>query len=244
MRTIELRGVSKNFRGPEGTVGAVSNVSVSVQPGSFTTIVGLSGCGKTTLLRLMAGLIEPTAGSLHSDEGPLEDTRHTAALVFQDARLLPWLSVETNLLLALRRERLPRHEALDRVHWALESVRMMPWRSAYPDALSGGMAQRVNLARALCRQQGLWLLDEPFSALDAINRRALQTELLRLWAEASPTVVLVTHDVPEAVLLSDRILTMSDGKIISDRQVSLPRPRRSSDHAFGGMVADTFATIG
>ncbi|HKK48652.1 MAG TPA: ATP-binding cassette domain-containing protein [Alkalispirochaeta sp.] len=147
---------------------AVSDVSASVLPGNFTTIVALSGCGKTTLL---------------------------------------------------------------------------PWHSAYPHALSGGMAQRVNLARALCRQQGLWLLDEPFSALDAINRRALQTELLRLWAEAGPTVVLVTHDVPEAVLLSDRILTMSAGRIISDRRVSLPRPRTTGDPAFGAMVADTFATI-
>ncbi|MDA3947850.1 MAG: ABC transporter ATP-binding protein [Spirochaeta sp.] len=244
MRTIELRRVSREFRSADATVAAVSDVSVAVQPGSFTTIVGLSGCGKTTLLRLMAGLIEPTSGILHSDEGPIGIMRHTAALVFQDARLLPWLNVETNLLLALRRERLPRNEARERVSSALSSVGMFSWRSAYPRALSGGMAQRINLARALCRRQKLWLLDEPFSALDAINRRALQTELLRLWSETSPTVVLVTHDVPEAVLLSDRILTMSDGRIISDRSVGLPRPRTPTDHAFGEMVAETFATLG
>ena len=241
MISLDLEGVSRRFNAAGTAIHAVRDVSVHIEPGSFASIVGASGCGKTTLLRLVAGLINPDGGRITFGGRVEANRRHHAALVFQDARLLPWLTVEKNLLLALRREDDVR--APDRIHRALELVGMRRWVSAYPHQLSGGMAQRVNLARALCQNRDLWLLDEPFSALDAINRRQLQGELSRIWETQRPTVLLVTHDVTEAVLLSDRILTMTDGTFTRDRTVDIPRPRVHTDIAFVTAVAETYASL-
>ena len=243
MISLDLERVSRSFSTGGTPVHAVENVSVHVEPGSFTAIVGASGCGKTTLLRLIAGLIDPDGGRITFGGRADPNRRHHAALVFQDARLLPWLTVEKNLLLALRHEHDFRARGRERVRRALELVGMRRWISAYPYQLSGGMAQRVNLARALCQNRDLWLLDEPFSALDAINRRQLQEELSRIWETQRPTVLLVTHDVTEAILLSDRILTMTDGKFTRDRAVDVPRPRVHTDIAFVTAVAETHASL-
>jgi ABC-type nitrate/sulfonate/bicarbonate transport system ATPase subunit len=188
-------------------------------------------------LRLIAGLIDLDGGRITLGGKVELHRRHHAALVFQDARLLPWLSVEKNLLLALRRENISMEESRSRVHEALQTVGMERWLSALPHQLSGGMAQRVNLARALCQRRDLWLLDEPFSALDAINRRQLQEELLTIWRRRKPTVLLVTHDVAEAALLSDRVLTMAHGRFVAERTIDLRRPREAMDPDFVNIVA-------
>ncbi|SIQ48387.1 NitT/TauT family transport system ATP-binding protein/sulfonate transport system ATP-binding protein [Alkalispirochaeta americana] len=237
MISLEVHNLSCQYTTRDRSVLAVDRLDLKVHSGTFTAIVGASGCGKTTLLRLIAGLRRADQGSISFGGAADPDRRHHAALVFQDDRLLPWLTVRQNLLLALRREALGAPEREERLRAALELVKMERWGSAYPYQLSGGMAQRVNLARALCQRRSLWLLDEPFSALDAITRLQLQQELSRLWAAEEPTVLLVTHDISEAVLLADRVLTMGEGVILHDRSLELPRPRRRSDPAFIATVS-------
>lgn len=234
---VDIEQASRAFWTSGERIDAVYGASAHLEPGTFTSVVGASGCGKTTLLRLIAGLIDLDGGRITLGGKVELHRRHHAALVFQDARLLPWLSVEKNLLLALRREEISAEESRNRVREALHTVGMERWRSALPHQLSGGMAQRVNLARALCQRRDLWLLDEPFSALDAINRRQLQQDLLALWHRRKPTVLLVTHDVTEAALLSDRVLTMAEGRFVADRAVDIPHPRETSDPGFVNVVA-------
>jgi sulfonate transport system ATP-binding protein len=234
---VDIERAARTFWSAGRRITAVSGASAQLEPGTFTSVVGASGCGKTTLLRLIAGLIELDGGRITLGGKVELHRRHHAALVFQDARLLPWLSVEKNLLLALRREQIDADESRSRVREALQTVGMERWSSASPHQLSGGMAQRVNLARALCQRRDLWLLDEPFSALDAINRRQLQDDLLSIWRERRPTVLLVTHDVAEAVLLSDRVLTMAQGSFVADRPIDIPRPRDTLDADFVNAVA-------
>ncbi|POR03021.1 hypothetical protein AU468_05545 [Alkalispirochaeta sphaeroplastigenens] len=237
MISLEVQDLSCEYTSRDRSVLAVDRLNLTVHSGTFTAIVGASGCGKTTLLRLIAGLRRADRGSISFGGAADPDRRHHAALVFQDDRLLPWLTVRQNLLLALRRESLAAPEREERLRAALELVKMDRWGSAYPYQLSGGMAQRVNLARALCQRRSLWLLDEPFSALDAITRLQLQQELSRLWEATEPTVLLVTHDISEAVLLADRVLTMGEGRILHDRALDLARPRRRSDPAFIAAVS-------
>ena len=234
---VDLERVCRSFWTSGEQIDAVRDATAHLEPGTFTSVVGASGCGKTTLLRLIAGLIDLDGGRITLGGKVELHRRHHAALVFQDARLLPWFSVEKNLLLALRREEIGVEESRSRVREALQTVGMERWRSALPHQLSGGMAQRVNLARALCRRRDLWLLDEPFSALDAINRRQLQDDLLRIWHQRTPTVLLVTHDVTEAALLSDRVLTMAQGSFVADRTIDIPRPRDAMDTDFVNAVA-------
>ena len=190
-------------------------LNLRVGQGSFTAIVGPSGCGKTTLLRIIAGLLRPGGGEL-SFSGTEPPRR---SFMFQDPRLLPWLTVEQNLLLAFPRGRAA---GLDR---ALELVGLSAWKRAYPRQLSGGMAQRAALARALCRDPQLLLLDEPFGSLDALTRIRLRTELDELWKALRITVILVTHDIEEAVYLGDRVLLMRDGVMGGEVPIELPRPR-------------------
>lgn len=234
---VDMEHVSRTFWTAGERIEAVSGATAHLEHGTFTSVVGASGCGKTTLLRLIAGLIELDGGRITLGGKVGLHRRHHAALVFQDARLLPWLSVERNLFLALRREEITADESRSRVREALHTVGMERWHLALPHQLSGGMAQRVNLARALCQRRDLWLLDEPFSALDAINRRRLQDDLLSIWRERRPTVLLVTHDVAEAVLLSDRVLTMTQGNFVADRPIDILRPRNTLDADFVNAVA-------
>lgn len=225
---ISLKGVSKSFK--EGQVLALDDLSLDVRPGEFVSVVGPSGCGKTTLLRLVDGLIAPDRGEVLVKGRPPEVTSDMA-MVFQSARLLPWRTVAGNIefVLGLRghslKARRSRAEAL------LGVVGLRDFADAYPHELSGGMQQRVGLARALAVEPEVLLMDEPFAALDAMTRETLRSELLRLWERRRMAVVFVTHDIDEAIILSQRIVVLRPrpGRIDAVVPVDLPAPRWKTD---------------
>ena len=223
---LETRGLAKTFAIPGRHVAAVADVDIRLDPGSFTAIVGRSGCGKSTLLRLLASLTEPSAGHIRYSGG----RKPAIGCVFQEPRLMPWLTVARNVAFGLR-GKLSKADIDHRVAGALDLVGLAAFRDAHPDQLSGGMASRVGLARALAMEPDLLLLDEPFAALDAFTRRGLQQELSAIWRARRPTIVFITHDVEEAVLLADAVLHMDAGRIVDSIPVPLPHPREPTDPA-------------
>jgi sulfonate transport system ATP-binding protein len=218
---LSVRDVSKAFDGAQ----ALSHLSLDVEPGRILAIVGGSGCGKSTLLRLIAGLDSASAGAITLDEAQVSGPRREIGLVFQEPRLLPWLTVAGNVGFGLEDRSEADRKAL--VAQALERVGLAAKANAWPRQLSGGQAQRAALARALVVRPKVLLLDEPFSALDAITRADLQDHLLELWAELRPTLVLVTHHVDEAVYLADEVVVMAahPGRIAERITIEAPRPR-------------------
>jgi len=232
---IELRHVSKTFHHRRGKVDApveaLRDVSLRVTPGEFVCLVGPSGCGKTTLLRLMDGLLEADAGqvlidgSAHTAPGP------HAGFVFQSFRLLPWRTVRDNVEFPLEIQKLPRGERRARAERYLRLVGLEGFEHSYPHALSGGMQQRVGLARALALEPGILLMDEPFAALDAQTREFMQIELSRIWASLGLTIVFVTHSLDEALFLGDRVVLIGPrpGSVQEIVEVPLPRPRWEYD---------------
>jgi len=221
---LELRDIGRRYQVAGKDFFALQGISVTLAEGSFTTVVGRSGCGKTTLLRILAGLTAPTEGSL--DYGA--DNSSRIGVVFQDARLMPWLSVFDNVAFGLK-GRLRKALIEQRCGAVLELVGLDGFRAAMPSQLSGGMAQRVAIARALVMEPALLLLDEPFAALDAFTRRAMQNELVDIWQKRRPTVVFVTHDVEEAVLLGERVLELDQGRLVGQDPIDLAYPRDPTD---------------
>lgn len=223
---ISLRHVGKSF----GDIRALSDISFEVQPGEFVSLVGPSGCGKTTLLRLMNGLLAPDEGVL-SVMGAAPEPGPDLAMVFQSARLLPWRSVRGNIEFVLGLRGLPRAERPARARALLGAVGLADFADAFPHQLSGGMQQRVGLARALAVEPKVLLMDEPFAALDAMTREVLRRELLQLWWRRKTAIVFVTHDLDEAILLSQRIVLLRPrpGRIDEIVEVPLPQPRWQDD---------------
>src|ERR1700712_694696 len=209
---------------PNGT-HALDQIALDVDAGEIVALVGGSGCGKTTLLRMISGLESPTRGAVSLDGGVISAPHPAVGIVFQEARLLPWLTVSENIAFGL--DHLPKAERDKRVDEALLRVGLSGYGARWPRELSGGQAQRVAIVRALVAQPKALLLDEPFSALDALTRASLQDHLLALWDAHRPTMVLVTHDVEEAVLLADRAIVLQPrpGRIFADIPIELPRPR-------------------
>jgi len=226
---LGLERVGKTY--PNG-VHAIDAVSFSVGPGEIVAIVGGSGCGKSTLLRAISGLDTPSQGRVLLDGQPVTSPHEKIGIIFQEPRLLPWLSVAGNVGFGL--EDWPRSERAARVADALARVGLTDKANMWPRELSGGQAQRVAIARALVPRPEVLLLDEPFSALDAFTRTDLQDHLLDLWADLRPTLVLVTHDVDEAIVLADRIMVMRPrpGHIFEEIEAELPRPRDRQSAAF------------
>jgi sulfonate transport system ATP-binding protein len=218
---LELRDLSRRFTVGGRIVTALQGVSLSLPRGSFTTIVGRSGCGKTTLLRLLAGLEPPSAGCIETADGPAR-----IGYVFQEPRLMPWLSVRDNIGFGL-----PQGDHGRAIDEMLELVGLTAFATARPHQLSGGMASRVGLARALAPRPDLLLMDEPFAALDAFTRRGMQNELVQLWQQRRPTVVFVTHDVEEAVLLGQSVAELAAGRLVDIHDITLPYPRDPTDPA-------------
>ncbi|MEO8858644.1 MAG: ABC transporter ATP-binding protein, partial [Burkholderiaceae bacterium] len=220
---IEVRGLTKAFYDAtsDRVTVAVQDIGFSVQRGEFVSIVGPSGCGKTTVLRIMAGLEQALAGEVLLASG------RTPAMVFQEASVLPWLSVRDNIGFPLRIKAVAQDERRRRVDAMLQLTGLNDFADAKPHQLSGGMKQRVAVARALVDDRDLLLMDEPFGALDEQTRLVLQQELLRIWEHSGKTVVFITHSVDEALVLSDRVLVMSPrpGKIVADIAVPFERPR-------------------
>ncbi|MDH1264041.1 aliphatic sulfonates ABC transporter ATP-binding protein [Pseudomonas sp. GD03944] len=218
---LSIESIHKAF----GEREVLKQVDLRIPAGQFVAVVGRSGCGKSTLLRLLAGLDQPTQGQLNAGNGSLAAAREDIRLMFQDARLLPWKRVIDNVGLGLSGDWRPK--ALD----ALEAVGLADRAQEWPAALSGGQKQRVALARALIHQPRLLLLDEPLGALDALTRIEMQQLIERLWQQHGFTVLLVTHDVSEAVAIADRVILIEDGRVGLDLIVDLPRPRaRGSAH--------------
>jgi NitT/TauT family transport system ATP-binding protein len=230
---VEARDVGLIY--PGRTV--LRGVSLSVQPGELVSILGPSGSGKSTLLRILAGLLKPTSGQVFVDGIALAGPRPDVALAFQDPCLLPWLSVERNVGFGLgfsRQPSLSRAQRRERITAALDEVGLAHARTAMPRQLSGGMAQRAALARCLTRQPRTLLLDEPFGALDEVTRAGMQRLLLKVVCDTNAGTVLVTHDIDEALLVSDRIVLLgAQGSLIAQWHVTVPTPRAAEVHALG-----------
>jgi len=232
---IDVRHVSKTFHRVRGKVDspvpALYDISLQIQPGEFVCLVGPSGCGKTTLLRLMHGLLDPDEGSVLIDGVRKAAPGPHAGFVFQSFRLLPWRTVLDNVLFPMQIQNVPKGTRLKRGQEYLRLVGLEGFEHSYPHELSGGMQQRVGLARALALEPEILLMDEPFAALDAQTREFMQMELSRIWEHLSIAVVFVTHSLDEALYLADRVVLMGPrpGTVEEELPVSLPRPRWGYD---------------
>lgn len=238
--SVEISTVSKTFKVRDREVHALDDISLSIRPREFISIVGPSGCGKSTLLRFLAGLDTPDKGTITVDGTAVAGPSLKRGIVFQDHRLLPWLSVEKNIGLALRKVPGTATEKTTRGAELIDLVGLSGFETALPHQLSGGMSQRASIARGLAPRPPLLLLDEPLGALDALTRARLQDELLEIWQQEQSTVIMVTHDVEEAVFLSDRVVVMQPRPGRVRRIVDVPgaRPRLRSDPEFVRLRAE------
>ncbi|GAA4832211.1 ABC transporter ATP-binding protein [Paenibacillus vulneris] len=232
--TLEIHGLSKQFAAPQGPVQALNQIELHVKQGEFITVIGPSGCGKSTLLKIIAGLDTAYTGTVLLENRPVDRPSIDKGFIFQEHRLFPWLTVEKNIAADLR---LSDPEVRRQVDELIEIVRLRGFEKAYPRELSGGMSQRVAIARALLRKPKVLLLDEPFGALDAFTRSHLQEVLLDIWQQNKTTMILVTHDIDEAVFLANRVVIMNarPGTIRKIIPVDLPFPRKKTTSSFQEM---------
>jgi NitT/TauT family transport system ATP-binding protein len=224
---ISIDGVSKTYRTADGPVPSLAPISFGIREGEFLTVVGPSGCGKSTLLKMVAGLLPPTTGTITLDGKRVDGPPDDVGIVFQNPVLLGWRSVLDNVMLQIEMRKLPRATYLGKAQKLLETAGLAGFERKYPWQLSGGMQQRASICRALVHDPAVLLMDEPFGALDAMTRERMNLELQRLWAATHKTVLFITHSIPEAVFLADRVLVMSErpGSIAAIYDVDLPRPR-------------------
>jgi NitT/TauT family transport system ATP-binding protein len=224
---LTTKGLSKRFRRGGAQVEALRNIDVSVADGEFVSIVGASGCGKSTFLRLVDGLTSPSSGEVRTSGDVVRGPGPDRAFVFQQDRMLPWRTIEENVGLGLEMQKLGKEQRQEAVRPLLDLVGLTGFEKSYPHELSGGMRQRANLARALAVDPEVLLMDEPFASLDGQTREIMQAELTRIWSERQKTVLFVTHQIDEAVYLSDRVLvfTARPGRLKADIRIDLPRPR-------------------
>ena len=224
---IEARGVSKIYASKDGPVESLKPLDFAIREGEFVSVVGPSGCGKSTLLKMVAGLLPISGGSLALAGKPISGPQKDVGIVFQSAVLLPWRSVEANILLQAEMRRMPMDAARARARALMEMAGLKGFEGKYPWQLSGGMQQRASICRALLHDPSVLLMDEPFGALDAMTREKMNLELQRIWMASKKTVLLITHSIPEAIFLSDRVIVMSErpGSIAAVYDIALPRPR-------------------
>lgn len=225
---INIHQLTVDFRAPEGgTLPALGPISFDISDSQFVCILGPSGCGKSTLIRVVAGLQTPSKGEVLADFMPITRPLASIAMMFQDANLMPWRTVRDNIALPLEMAGMSEQDRYKAVNGLVPQLGLSGFEMAYPGELSGGMAQRVALGRVMIQDPQVLLLDEPFGALDAMTREKISMDLLRVWAQSKQTVLMVTHDINEAVLLADRIIVMSHrpGRLLEDIRVDLPRPR-------------------
>jgi ABC-type nitrate/sulfonate/bicarbonate transport system ATPase subunit len=234
---LTLRRVAKHYIVDNRPLPVLDRIDIDLRRGEFLSIVGASGCGKSTLLRLVAGLDSAFQGEILLDGQPIAGPGAERGMVFQDHRLFPWLTIEGNVALGLDSLDLAPRVKNDRIAELLELVGLSGFAKAYPSQLSGGMAQRAAIARALVSEPEILLMDEPFGALDSLTRVYLQEELLRIWERRQVTVIVVTHDVEEAVYLSDTVVVMEPrpGRICGSLAVDLPRPRDRASAKFAAL---------
>ncbi len=232
---LKLNHVSKSFAraDAEGITHALQDINLTINDGEFVCIVGASGCGKSTILRLIAGLIPPTSGTLTLNGELIEGTSAKRGMVFQAPTLFPWLTVGENVAFGLKVQN--KKEELHRVDKLLEMIGLSEFKDSYPNQLSGGMAQRVSLIRTMINEPAVFLLDEPLGALDAFTRMNIQDELISLWLQKRNTMIMVTHDVDEAIYMSTRIIVMAPrpGRVLKDIKIDL-------EEGFRNRISDEF----
>jgi NitT/TauT family transport system ATP-binding protein len=245
---IAIHGLSKSFQLNSGErIAALEQIDLEIADGEFVCIIGASGCGKTTLLRLIGGFDEADAGSVRIAPG--SGSSPTSSTVFQDDSVFPWLTVEANIGYGMSLRHLPAAEQREVVDYFVDKIGLQAFRKAYPAQLSGGMRQRVSVARAFANRPEVLLMDEPFGALDEQTRLVLQDEVLRLWSTHRRTVVFVTHSIDEAIALSDRIVVLSarPGRVRAIVGVDIPRPRQvvrlRSEPAYGKLYEELWSLI-
>jgi NitT/TauT family transport system ATP-binding protein len=224
---IKLSGVSKTYRSRDGDVPSLRPLDFHINQGEFFVVVGPSGCGKSTLLKMISGLLPPTTGEILVEGEQVTKPHGNVGIVFQNALLLPWRNILSNVMLPIDMKKLPREKFLPRAKELLKLVGLEGFEKKLPWQLSGGMQQRASICRALVHDPKIMLMDEPFGALDAMTREKMNVELMRIQRETGKTVLLITHSIPEAVFLADRVLVMTErpGAIAAIYDVPLPRPR-------------------
>jgi NitT/TauT family transport system ATP-binding protein len=241
---VELHNVTKIYEtASREQVHALSNINLEVGAGEFVSVLGASGCGKTTLLRIIGGLESGYAGTLTLHGRGGDNSRRNVGIVFQDANLLPWRTILQNVLLPTQVLRLDKRASIARAHELIELVGLKGFENKYPFELSGGMRQRVSIARALVHDPSVLLMDEPFGALDALTREVMNSEVLKIWDTTRKTVFMITHSISEAVFMSDRVVVMSPrpGRVIAEIPIALSRPRHIdmlSEERFGGYTRE------
>ena len=226
---ISVRGVTKIFSSKRGEVTALKNLSLDIRDGEFLVIVGASGCGKSTLLNLVAGFDHATEGRVLLDGKPVSGITPECGMIFQQYALFPWKTVQENVEFGLKMKRMPKQERQARAARFIELVSLNGFEKTYPHHLSGGMKQRVSIARSLANNPQVMLLDEPFAALDAMTRQVLQEQLVRIYEKHRKTIIFITHSIDEALLLSSRIVVMTarPGRIAQEITNDLPHPRNA-----------------
>ncbi|TWT34415.1 ABC transporter ATP-binding protein [Blastopirellula retiformator] len=240
---VTITGCSKSYLVDQREVPVLRDVTLNIEPGEFFCFVGGSGCGKSTLLKMIVGLEQPTTGTITMGDRQISGPGLDRGMVFQDHRLLPWLTVRQNIDFGLREGVATNREQNIDEH--IQLVGLCGFENAYPRQLSGGMAQRVGLARALVNRPQVLLLDEPLGALDALTRQQMQHEILRIWKAEKTTMVLVTHDIDEAIFLADRIAVIGNrpGEVREVVSVDLPRPRDRGDRRFDALRKQLWDSI-
>ncbi|HEU5139150.1 MAG TPA: ABC transporter ATP-binding protein [Bacillales bacterium] len=240
---ISINHLTKVFSKKSGNVVALEDISLHVKEGEFVCLIGPSGCGKTTLLRILAGLETSSTGEFIIRRG--DKQKPLQSMIFQENGVIPWLSVEDNVSFGLKMRHLPKSYIKEQTNYYLEKVGLRKFAKLYPKELSGGMKQRVSIARAFANDPEVLLMDEPFGALDEQNKFILQEELLNIWQETKKTVIFITHSIDEALLLSDRIVLMSSqpGQIVAEKNVKMDRPRSIEQVRSNQDVADQFVEI-
>ena len=246
---VTLEDVSKTFSRAGRSVQALAGINLNVKAGEFISVVGPSGCGKSTLLKLITGLRSATSGRIAVNGRPVTGPRSDVGIVFQSPVLLPWRTTLENVLLPVDILRLDKDKYVSRANELLKLVGLDGFAHAYPQELSGGMQQRAAIARALVYDAPILIMDEPFGALDAMTREQMNVEVQRIWESSGKTVIFITHSIPEAVLLSDRVVLMSPrpGQIIKVMNIDIPRTRTLDDMvtpAFGDYVREIRSALG
>jgi ABC-type nitrate/sulfonate/bicarbonate transport system ATPase subunit len=239
-KLLAIRHVTKRFAVDDGEIEALAPVDLAIDKGELVCLIGASGCGKSTLLRIIAGFEEPTTGEVLVNGRPVTGPGRDRGMVFQDYALFPWMTVHDNIAFGPRQRQLARRETDAIAQTYLRLVGLERFAARYPSQLSGGMKQRVAIARVLANDADILLMDEPFGALDALTREQLQRDLLQIFARTGVTIIFVTHSVEEAVLLADRVVVMTagPGRIESDFAVRLSRPREVSSPEFNAVRRD------
>lgn len=244
---IDIENVQKRFPVPNGEVIALQDIRLSIAQGEFVCLLGPSGCGKSTLLNALAGFTQPSAGTIRINgvAGAANEPGPDRGMVFQEYALFPWMTVAQNVAFGLEIKGVSRPEREDKVMHLLRKLNLHEFRDRYPKDLSGGMRQRVAIARVLALDSPILLMDEPFGALDALTRRTLQDELLRIWEEFRKTIIFVTHSIEESIYLADRVvvLTYRPGTVKLDIRIDMPRPRDSASSAFNSLKRELAQSV-